>query len=132
MSDLWIPQRHQATNHGFPPLLDEIRDDPNWFKVASSVYNQALSASFATDRGQDSSAEVRATEREIRRRMTILFDWTRRLRHDHKYSLPRIFTTDVLTLALKAELKGEDFEPSDRSTWRRPNPQGENNHDDTE
>lgn len=128
MSHLWVPRQHRSDQGGTFPSLPELRENKEWFRSAQTAYTKAISASFATvdERGHEQiPRQIQASEGELKRRMDILYRWTERLRFDHHYSLPRIFQTDVLARALRAEIEGEDFVPSDRTTWRRPNHQGD-------
>lgn len=87
----------------------------------TAAFEKILLASFATDAAREAivvcgvRGKPKMTMAEIKRRFNILTKWFGILRTDLGWSVVRIL--DILPSALRKELDGEEFVPSNRSSW---------------
>lgn len=104
-----------------PSLLQIVSEDPqNIAKLVRGI-ERAVQRSFDSDLIRDGAGRVVTTQDEIKRRVNLCVDMAKQLRHDAKWSVPRI--ADALTKMLRRRLDGLDFDPTTegaRASWFAP------------
>lgn len=101
------------------PFAELVATDQAY--TVSDAFERILLASFATDAAREAIVvsgvvgQPKMTMAETKRRFNILAKWFQILRKDLGWSVRRIL--DTLPVALRKELDGEEFVPSNRSMW---------------
>lgn len=99
-------------------LLEIVSSDPKNLERLVVGIEKAVQRSFDADLIRDGAGKVITSQSEVNDRVRFCIDVAKQLRHDAKWSIPRI--ADTLPKLLRRKLDGQDFDPtteSARMSW---------------
>ncbi len=96
-----------------PALVELVSEDPTNVARLVKGIERAIQRSSDQDLVRDGAGRVITTAAEIKRRTNLCIDAAKVLRHDMKWSVPRI--VDALPRILRRQLDGQDWDPTTES-----------------